>query len=116
MDTLWRDGHLREHGLAAHPVIALRMIMGNEALIAPIPRNTRPGKTSAEIIGSKERVEGLRGRAAGKRYAKSPCRCERCRRHPFGDMAPERRRIRKCFDAPVHLAHATASSEPRMKR
>src|SRR5258705_10598270 len=53
MDVLWRDGHLAQHGLAGHSVIALRMIMRNEALIAPIPRNPRPGKTSAEIVGCK---------------------------------------------------------------
>src|SRR5215470_9613020 len=104
MDILCRDRCLGEHGLAGHPVIALRVIIGNEALVAPIPGDPRPWETSAEIIGSKERVEGPRGRAAGKRYSKCPRRCERRRRHPFGRMARERRRIRKYFDVPVHLA------------
>ncbi len=62
-----RYRRLGEHRLAGHPVVALRMIVGNEALVAPIPGYAPPREATAELIGGQQPVERLGGRAAGER-------------------------------------------------
>src|SRR4051812_47045547 len=76
MDVSRWDGHPVEHRFAGHSVIALGMIVRNISLIAPVPGDPGPGKTSNELIGAEQLEERLRCRAARKRHAKGSRRCK----------------------------------------
>ena len=45
VDVLRRHGHLGQHRLARHPVVALGMVVGDEALVAPVPGYALPRET-----------------------------------------------------------------------
>src|SRR5260370_3199581 len=66
VNVLRRHRHLREHRLADHAIVAVGMVVGNEAFISPVPEDALPGETVAELIGREKSVERLRSRAAAK--------------------------------------------------
>src|ERR1700719_3000773 len=50
MNMLRRYRSFGEDRFAGHPIIAVGMIVRDEALIAPVPGNARPGETASEFI------------------------------------------------------------------
>src|SRR6516164_622974 len=64
VNVLWRHRRLREHRLTYHSIIAFRIIVRDEPLVAKIPGDTWPWKTIPEFIRRQKLVQRLRGRSA----------------------------------------------------
>src|SRR5262252_11239197 len=52
MNVLWRHRRLSEHRFAGHPEIAFRVVVGDEALVSPVPRHPLPRETASEFVRS----------------------------------------------------------------
>src|SRR5215471_6065998 len=52
MNVLWRHRRFGEHRFAGHPKIAFRVVIGDEALVAPVPRHLLPRETVPEFVRS----------------------------------------------------------------
>src|SRR6516165_8558314 len=50
MNVLWRHRRLSEHRFAGHPEIAFRVVVGDEALVSPVPRHPLPRETVSEFV------------------------------------------------------------------
>src|ERR1700743_2307046 len=59
MNILRRYRRLGKHCLTGHAVVAVRMVVRNEPLIAPVPKYTFPRKAFAKSIGGQKPIEYL---------------------------------------------------------
>src|SRR4030095_14873178 len=74
VNVFWRHRCLVEHRFTDHPIIAVRTVVGNESLVAKVPRDTLQGETSPELIRGEKLVKGLGSRSARERNPKSVLR------------------------------------------
>jgi hypothetical protein len=98
-----RRGHgdAREKRVEGHTVIAFRMVMRHETLVAPEPVHTVPRKTRRDFGCSEKLVKTPRRRSARQAHCKIAIACARKRAKPFGGVARKRFGI---------LEHATAGT------
>ena len=83
INVLGRHLSFGEHRFARHPINAVGMIVRDEALVAPVPGNARPGETPSEFIRGERSIPRLRRRSARERDAERAGRRLRGLRHPF---------------------------------
>src|SRR6516165_7265522 len=67
MNVLWRHRRFGEHRFAGHPKIAFRMVVGDEALVAPVPRHLLPRETVPEFLRGQQSIKCLRRRSTRER-------------------------------------------------
>src|ERR1039458_1105562 len=65
-DVGWRNGNLRQKGFFRHAVVAVRIVRGNMAFIAPEKEHLSPRQTRAGV-GRNQRVKVFGSRSAGQR-------------------------------------------------
>src|SRR5262249_24942673 len=112
-----RHGRPGEHRLTGHAIIAVGMVVSNEALVTPIPEDALPRETAAELIRGEKAVKRLRSGTTRERDAESVIRGQRRPRHPFRHMTRQRQRVSKYLDFSDRMAHrAHEPLESRMKR
>src|SRR5690242_3935777 len=66
MDIFGRNRGRGEHCLAHHAVIALRIVVGNEAFVAPEPMCALPREHPAIRLTGQQLIKPAWGRAAGE--------------------------------------------------
>src|SRR6516165_989322 len=67
MNVLWRHRRFGEHRFAGHPKIAFRVVVGDEALVAPVPRHLLPRETVPEFLRGQQSIKCLRRRSTRER-------------------------------------------------